>query len=123
MDLTFTKSPTDFYSAIPAALLKEEGAHTLLVYFLTPMPIVKRALIQMGLPLDQVPDQAIELINDQCKTFSRLVHTADKPVVGYTFQGLDDPSIRGLIEQGIPVFPDPERAARAIGALVRYAGK
>ncbi len=26
-----------------------------------------------------------------------------------------------LLERGVPVFPDPERAARAIKALVKYA--
>jgi acetate---CoA ligase (ADP-forming) subunit alpha len=123
VDLTFTKNPTEFYSAIPEVLLKEEAADTLLIYFLTPMVLVKRALTQMGLPPQQVADQANTLIAEQCETFSRLARTTDKPIVGYTFRSLDDPSIRGLTARGIPVFPDPERAARAIKALVRYAGK
>lgn len=29
--------------------------------------------------------------------------------------------IRELLDRGVPVFPDPERAARAIKVLVKYA--
>jgi len=123
VDLTFSKNPNDFYSSIPEILLQEERADTLLIYFLTPAPVVKRALQQMGLPPEQVAEQALGLIDGQCETISRLVRTTDKPVVGYTFRSLDDPSIRGLTRRGIPVFPGPERAARAIAALVRYAGR
>jgi acetyl-CoA synthetase (ADP-forming) len=121
VDLTFTKNPKAFFSSIPEVLIQEERADSLLIYFLTPMPVVKRALVQMGLPPEQVADQALKLIDGQCRTISRLVRMSDKPVVGYTFRSLDDPSIRGLTDRGIPVFPGPERAARAIAALVQYA--
>jgi acetate---CoA ligase (ADP-forming) subunit alpha len=123
VDLTFTKNPTDFYSSIPEILIQEEKADTLLVYFLTPMPVIKRGLAQMGLPPEQIADQALKLIDVQCRTFSRLAQKNDKPIVGYTFRSLDDPSIRGLTDRGIPVFPGPERAARAIAALLQYAGR
>lgn len=123
VDLTFSKNPSDFYSSIPEILLQEERTDILLIYFLTTDPVVKRALQQMGLPPEQVTEQALGLIDGQCETISRLVRTKDKSVVGYTFRSLDDPFIRGLTRRGIPVFPGPERAARAIAALVRYAGR
>jgi acyl-CoA synthetase (NDP forming) len=123
VDLTFTKNPTEFYSSIPEILLQEERADTLLVYFLTPMPVIKRGLAQMGLPPEQIAEQALKLIDEQCRNFSRLAQASDKPVVGYTFRSLDDPSIRGLTERGMPVFLGPERAARAIAALLHYAGR
>lgn len=123
VDLTFSKNPDNFYSSIPEVLIQEERADTLLIYFLSATPVVKRALVQMGLPPEQVADQALKLIDGQCRTISHLVQTSAKPVVGYTFRSLDDPSIRGLTDRGIPVFPGPERAARAIAALVRYSGQ
>jgi acetyl-CoA synthetase (ADP-forming) len=121
VDLTFTKNPNEFYSSIPEVLIREERADILLIYFLTPTQVVKRALVQMGLPPEQVADQALKLMDEQCSSIARLVQTSDKPLVGYTFRSPDDPSIRGLMERGIPVFPGPERAARAIAALVKYA--
>jgi len=121
VDLTFSKNPNDFYSNIPQILIKEKMADMLLIYFLTPSQIVKRTLRQMGLSEDEVMDQALKFMDHQCKSLARLIETDDKPIVGYTFSSLEEPSIRGLIDRGIPVFPGPERAARAIAALVKYA--
>jgi len=121
VDLTFTKNPNDFYWSIPGILIQEERADVLLIYFLTPTQVVKRALEQMGVPPEQVSDQAQKLMDEQCGAIARLVRTSGKPLVGYTFRGPDDPSIRGLMDRGVPVFQGPERAARAIAALVKHA--
>jgi acetyl-CoA synthetase (ADP-forming) len=50
-----------------------------------------------------------------------LFEAHGKPVVGYTFRSLKEQFILELLERGVPVFPGPERAARAIKSLVRYA--
>jgi len=123
VDLTFSKNPGYFFSNIPEVLMEEKKADILLIYCHTPPQVVKRALAQMGLPAKQVMDEATKIIEGQCRSLARLAQTSDKPVVGYTFRSLDDPSIRGLTDRGVPVFPGPERAARAIAALVRYAGR
>jgi len=120
VDLTFTKNPNDFYSRIPEILIREDRADTLLIYFLTPAQVVKRALVQMGLPTEQVADQVLTLMDEQCSAVARLARTRDKPLVGFTFRSPDDPSIRGLVDRGVPVFPGPDRAARAVSAMVTY---
>jgi len=122
VDLTFSKNPDDFYSNIPRILIREKNAHVLLVYFLTPSQVVKRALGQMGLPHDQVEEQALKYADHQCESIKDLLRTENKPIVGYTFRSLEEPAIKGLIDRGIPVFSGPERAARAIAAIVEYAG-
>ena len=122
VDLTFTKNPEDFYSSIPRILVGEKNAHVLLVYFLTPSQVVKRALRQMGIPDDQVEIQASQYADQQCRAFADLVKGGSKPVLGYTFRSLEEPAVKGLIDRGVPVFPGPERAARAIAAMVEYAG-
>ena len=121
VDLTFSKNPNDFFSSIPEVLIEEERADILLIYLLTTSKVINRALKQMGFPEDQVVDQGLKLMDEQCRSLARLIEVRDKPVVGYTFRSLGDPSIHGLIDRGIPVFPGPERAARAIAALVKYA--
>ncbi len=120
VDLTFNKNPNDFFFNIPKVLLDEENADMLLIYFMTPSQVVKRGLKQMGLSGDDLINQSAYLIESQCESIARLIKKTDKPCVGYTFRALDDPSVRGLLRRGVVVFPGPERAARALGALVRY---
>jgi len=123
VDLTFTKNPNDFYSRIPGILLQEEMMDILLIYFLTPTPVIQRGLRQMGLRPEQIAQQTAALLEEHGEAVARLVREHTKPVVGYTFRSMEDPSIQGLTRRGIPVFPGPERAARAIAALVEYAGR
>ncbi|MBW2345580.1 MAG: CoA-binding protein, partial [Deltaproteobacteria bacterium] len=120
VDLTFTKNPLDYFSEIPKALIEDDNTDILLMYFLMPSHTIKRALEQMGLTDDQVKEQSARLIGSQGKSIARLFEAHDKPVVGYTFRSLKEQFIRELLERGVPVFPGPERAARAIKALVRY---
>ena len=121
VDLTFSKNPDDFYSNIPQVLIKEKKADMLLIYFFTPSKVLERALKQMGLSEEEIMDQAPKFMDHQCSSVARLLETDNKPIIGYTFRSLQEPSIRGLTDRGIPVFPGPERAARAIAALVKYA--
>jgi acetyl-CoA synthetase (ADP-forming) len=120
VDLTFTKNPMDYFSVIPKALLEDDNTHILLMYLLMPAHTVKRALAQMGLPVEQIEEQNARLIDAQVESIARLSEAHDKPVVGYTFRSLKEHFIRELLERGVPVFPGPERAARAIKSLVRY---
>jgi len=121
VDLTFTKNPGDFFWDIPKALLEEDNADILLVYFFMPPVMIKRALEHMGLTEDQAVQKSRELIDAKCKEFIKLLETHDKPVVGYTFRSLQEEEIKMFLERGVPVFPGPERAARALRALVQYA--
>jgi acyl-CoA synthetase (NDP forming) len=121
VDLTYTKNPLDYFSGIPKVLLEENNADILLMYFLMPSHTVRLSLEQMDFPKDQVIEQTTRLINAQVESIAHLLETYGKPFVGYTFRSLEEQFIRELLERGVPVFPDPERAARAIKALVKYA--
>jgi acetyl-CoA synthetase (ADP-forming) len=121
VDLTFTKNPGDFFWDIPKVLLEEDNADILLVYFFMPPVMIKPALEHMGLPEDEAVEKSRELIDAKCKEFINLLETHDKPVVGYTFRSLQEQEISRFLERGVPVFPGPERAARALRALVQYA--
>lgn len=120
VDLTFSKNPDDFFFNIPKLLIDEKNADMLLIYFLSAWQVIKRGLEQMGLSEEEVINQYANLIDSQCESIVRLAKKTDKPCVGYTFGSLDDPAIRGFLERGLLVFPGSERAARALGALVRY---
>jgi acetyl-CoA synthetase (ADP-forming) len=121
VDLTFSKNPMDFFDAIPDALLSEDGAHGLLVYFLTPAQIVRRNMKSMGISEDDMPKLIDKLISDQAASVADLIVRHQKPLIGFTFQSPDNPFIQKLLEQNIAVLPSPERAARAMAALVGYS--
>jgi acetyl-CoA synthetase (ADP-forming) len=77
-------------------------------------------LRQAGIPPDQIAEQTAKLMDYQSDSIFHLIETHDKPFIGYTFQSLTDQLLRKLIERGIPIFPGPQRAARAIEAAFQY---
>ncbi|KPK22533.1 MAG: CoA-binding protein [Nitrospira bacterium SG8_3] len=121
VDLTFIKDPLQYFTDIPKVLLEDSNVDILLVYFLTVAKVIRRALEQMGIPEDQIPEQSSRLMDQQCESVVRLMNHSDKLFVGYTYRSLEDPFIRGLLRRGVPVFPEPTRAARALQALFRYS--
>jgi acyl-CoA synthetase (NDP forming) len=120
VDLTFTKNLLDYFSEIPKALLDEKNADILLFYFYAPSKRVERLITQMGVPPDKVKEEAAKMANNYSESIMRLIENHQKPFVGYTFQNVKNPLVRILIERGIPTFPGPQRAARAIQAAYEY---
>jgi len=123
VDLTYTKNPLDYFSDIPKALLEENNTDILLMYLLMPLHTVKFSLEHMGFRGDQVIEQTTQLFSTQAESIACLPETYGKPLIGYTFRGLEEQFIRELLKRGVPVFSDPLRSARAIRALVKYADR
>jgi len=121
VDITFTKNPMDYFSQIPTLLLEEDITDILLIYFLVPPQMVNRALERMGLSKKQAIKRGVELIDAQGKSIARLLETYKKPIVGYTYRSIQEAFTKSLIDQGVPVFQGPERAVRALKALVQYS--
>jgi acyl-CoA synthetase (NDP forming) len=121
VDITFSRNPMHYLSDIPKVLLEEPNADMLMIYFLMPSKTVRRVLEHMDLSEEEIIEKSRKLVDAQCRSVARLFETNGKPIVGYTFHSLANKFIGGLIERGVPVFPSPERAARALRALVDYA--
>ena len=120
VDMTYHKDPDHYFHVLPKLLLEERRADMLLIYLLLPIQIVEQTLSRMGLSEEQVFDEANKLIDAQCTSVAHLAKTSGKPLVGYTFRDMNERLIRGLRDRGVPVFPEPQRAARALKALVDY---
>jgi len=120
VDLTFSKNPMDYYDAIPAALLADENSDIMITYFIETSVFIERALKEMGVPPEEVPEESRKVSLDAAKGFVRVVAEQDKPVLGFTYRSLNETFGGHLIANGIPVFPDPKRAARALRALLDY---
>ncbi len=121
VDITFTKNPLDYFSAIPEILLDDPAAAGLLAYFLVPSRTVKRALEAMGVPEEKVGEQTLILLAEQARSIASLGEAKNKPILGFSFRMREDRFIRELQDRGVPVLPSPERGARAMAALMRYA--
>ena len=120
VDLTFSKNPMDYFADIPDVLLAETAAAGLLIYFLTPKQIIRRTMESMAIAAEQIPTLTEKLFNDQADSLATLIKKHQKPIIGFTFQSHENLFIQKLIDHGLPVFPSPERAARAMFALVSY---
>ena len=121
VDLTFHRNHMDYYTEIPKLLLRDDNTDSLMMYFLTPVEFFKRGLEHMGVPKEQHVEMITKMINDQYQPVGRLLENQDKPIVGYTWRSFEEQTIRTLLDLGLPVFPDPERAARALAAMAQYS--
>ena len=120
VDLTFSNNPQDYFDKIPGILLQEKNADMLLVYFLSPAISIERTLRDTGVPAESIPEEAKKMISRHAAAFFRLAQTQGKPIVGYTYRSLQEQMVREVLDLGVPLYPEPERAARAIAALIRY---
>ncbi|MBI9090415.1 MAG: CoA-binding protein [Desulfobacterium sp.] len=121
VDLTFTKNPLDFFQTIPGILLADENTDGLLVYFLASTGMIQVALKGMGVPEDQVEEQANTLITQQAHAMANLQKNSPKPIIGYSFLTRNDSMlIQALQDADMVILPSPERAARAMWALTEY---
>jgi acyl-CoA synthetase (NDP forming) len=121
VDLTFMKNPLDYLSNITTALLEDENIDMLLLYLLLAPNYLEKAMLHLGVPKDDVPEQIRLLHEAMTQSTLNLLQTYGKPIVGYTFRSLDEGIVKMLIDQGIPVYPGHERAAKAMAAMVEYA--
>ena len=120
VDLTYTKDPEHFFQQIPDILLQDENCDLLMVYFLVPPQLITRTLKQMGLPDDQIAVQSARWLCQQAKTMADRLKKHGKPIVGFSWRSLQEDFLKTLVDNGLPVLPDPQRAARAAAAMVAY---
>jgi acyl-CoA synthetase (NDP forming) len=81
---------------------------------------LRRSLLHQGIPEDQLEDTLDQVIKMTAQSIISLPKNPQKPVIGFTYRSQIDRLIQLLQHKGFPVLPSPERAARAMAALVRY---
>ncbi|MFP4040952.1 MAG: acetate--CoA ligase family protein [Desulfosudaceae bacterium] len=120
IDITFTKDITQFFKDLPQALLTDPDCHTLLLYFYLPEDMIKGALLRSGMPKEQLAEKVTEVARMLCQSVQSLIAASGKPVVCFSYQNPRETAIRVLSEYEIPFFQGPERAVRAIRAMIEY---
>jgi acetyl-CoA synthetase (ADP-forming) len=123
VDMTFSKNHADELNLIPDTLLQEENADMLMVYLLSPDVFIKRTMENEGVPPEVISREIPKILEGISNTFFSLTRAHSKPVIGYTYWSIDDGLIRLLLDRGLPIYEDPERAAKSLAALIQYYKK
>jgi acyl-CoA synthetase (NDP forming) len=100
--------------------LADPEADGLLIYLMLPDHHVRRGFLRLGIPEDQIEDNLNQLVKTISQTIMGLPKLHRKPVIGFSYRSQIDRLIQRLQQKGFPVLPSPERAARAMAALVQY---
>ncbi|MFP3981439.1 MAG: acetate--CoA ligase family protein [Desulfobacterales bacterium] len=120
VDLTFTRNNMDFFVEIPGILKAEQNADALLMYLMMPRRNITRFIESTGLSTEQAQAETEKFIAEQSRQLAGMMLASEKPWVGFSYYSGESSFIRGLYDAGAPVLPGPNRAARAIGAMVEY---
>lgn len=124
VDFTFINNWEAFFSRVPRIIAESGEVDVLLFYGLFGVetflhyrdnpavaPALDRALIEATMGLGNALKVKI----------GDALAALPIPVICSTFLDFNEPLIAHLVGRGIPFLPTPERAARAAGALCRYA--
>ncbi|MFZ5563649.1 MAG: acetate--CoA ligase family protein [Thermodesulfobacteriota bacterium] len=120
IDLTFTKDMTQFFADIPGVLLGDSLCDALLFYFYTPSDMIKRVLMQMGVAAADLDAKIAEVSEYICAQMQKLIDRSGKPVFCFSYQGRSETAVKALTARGVPFYQGPERAVRALQAMVDY---
>jgi len=120
VDLTFMRNQRDYFADIPELLLADERTDMLLMYLLSPAIFLRRFLREQGATETEIDATEKSIMGELTQTLLSLAKQHGKPLVGYTFRSLQEDMVRSLLGAGIPVYPDADRAARSLAALLNY---
>jgi acyl-CoA synthetase (NDP forming) len=120
VDVTFSQNQAHYFFDIPKALMQDDALDYLLIYLLMPESMAMTRMINAGLSEEDAQKMLDGLIDKAVKTFIELQKSTGKPIVGFTYRSIQEKMIRKLMSQGIPVYQDPERAAKAMKVVLDY---
>ena len=122
VDITFSKNPMyDFYQ-IPDVLLADKNTDILMVYFISPHIFIQPMMERAGVSADEAAEKSLAIIEKNCRAFVSLKEKYNKPIVAYTYRSLEEQMVRMLLDGGVPVYNDPDRAAYSLAAVLKYYG-
>lgn len=122
IDFTFLKNNLDYLVGIPKVLQDDENADAMLMYMLMPRQSVLRAMESIGITGDVAESETDKFLDEQAASLAEMMRNADKTCIGFSYYTGENRFIKRLYENGVPVLPSPNRAATALGAMVRYMG-
>jgi len=122
VDLTFSVNMDDYYVHIPTILLESPDCHGLFFYGVFGPELLLEQKKKIGKLMEMPSDDVLwHLGLENARQFAGLLQEFGKPVMGASFNGLQDTAIKTIVDSGIPIYPSPERAVRSMAMLCEYA--
>ena len=120
IDLTMNYDLGLLYKTLPDLILNLSNIDGMLLYGIFG-PIHFREKMAMSDKLVDVPMELMELLmRETCGEFVEFPDKYRKPILCACFCGREDEAVTLIQDGGIPVYPTPGRAARAMAALREY---
>jgi len=121
VDITMNYDLELIYKNLPELLLKQQNIDGLLFYGIFGSIHFQDKLAFSGTPGDVTLGFMKQLMEKAGSEFIKLPEKLKKPILCACFSGREDDAVTRIQDGGIPVYPTPERAARAMAALWEYA--
>ncbi len=120
VDLTYSREEDALLHHLPKLILGDDRIDGLLLYGVFGADWLLQLDEMLGGGYVKVDREALlEMGRTKGREFLELVRTFGKPVLGATFMDHSDSMVRELARGGVPLYPGPERAARAMAAMYR----
>jgi acetyltransferase len=122
VDMTYHMNFVDLYDSVPRMLLDSGEVDGIVMYGIFGSLLYRYMESRMGGRIDYHVDEVMPVIMDLLEQFTRFPREYGKPIIVSSFWGIEDDALAFLADNGIPVYPSPERAVRAMAAL-RHRGR
>jgi len=120
VDITMNYDLELIYKKLPELILNLQKIDGLLFYGIFGPIHIKDKIAITG----NSPDMPLELMEQMtekiCHEFTKLPVKFVKPILCASFSGREDNAVALIQDGGIPVYPTPERAVRAMAVLWEY---
>jgi len=117
VDITFLLNFKSLYEDLPRTLMESDEIDGIVMYGVFGSLLFNTIQNALGdritYGLDKMMPEYMKLL----ESFSRFPKEYGKPLLVSSFWGRDDDALAFLTDNGIPVYPSPERAVRAFAAL------
>ncbi len=121
VDITMNYDLDLIYKKLPELILQSQDMDGLLFYGIFGSIHFQDKIAFTGNPAGNILNPMKSLLEKACDEFVKLPEKLKKPILCACFSGREDDAVVRIQDGGIPVYPTPERAARAMAALWEYA--
>ncbi len=120
VDITVDNDLRAFFTKIPRAILDRPEVNGLLFWgIIGPIHFRDKMALADGL-LTMPVDSMVQWLEKTVADFVSIPGELNKPILAGCFAGREDEAVRLIQDGGVPVYPTPERAVRAMAAMVEY---